>query len=113
VNDIGGALSWGSLLSFIKGLGPDSALAQDLGQSKGWESTTKTNAILCDICDLLQAINNNLVAFMSGGKTRRKTKPYPRPGRDKDKNERKLGKGGLALTDLREWIRRKQEHGKR
>ena len=46
---MGGTLSWGSLHSFIKNLGSDSALAKDLGKSTGWENTLTTNQILADI----------------------------------------------------------------
>lgn len=106
MDDVGGALSWRSLRSFIKHLGSDSALARDLGKSTGWENTLETNVILADIYDLLQVINNNLVAFASGGKTKRKIKPYPRPGRDEDK-KRKIGRGGLPINEMREWIRRR------
>lgn len=104
LDDIGGALSWRSLYSFIKFLGTDSALARDLDKSTGWETTIKTNAILADIYDLLQVINSNLVGI--GGGKPKKPKPYPRPGRDEDK-KRKIGKDAVPVTDLREWIRRK------
>ena len=110
INDIGGALSWSSLYSFIKHLGTDSALARDLGKSTGWEGTLRTNAILADIFDLLQAINANLVNFASGGKQKMKYKPYPRPGRD-DNNTHKFGKGAMPANELAEWFRRKQKHG--
>lgn len=100
INDIGGALSWESLRSFIKNLGTDSALARDLGKSTGWESTLKTNVILADIYDLLQVINNNLCH------SKKRIKPYPRPGKGED-NERKIGKGALPVAELREWIRRR------
>ena len=109
LNDLGGALTWGSLYSFIKHLGSDSALARDLGKSSGWETTAQTNAILADIYDLLQAINANLVNYASGGKQKRKLTPYPRPGREED-NKRKLGKGAMPLNELREWFRR-HSHG--
>lgn len=105
---MGGALSWGSLASFIKNLGTDSALARDLDKATGWEGTIKTNAILADIYDLLQVINANLVSFASGGKKRTKIKPYPRPGGDK--NTKRLGRGALPLDQLREWIKERQ-HG--
>lgn len=108
-DDIGGALSWSALYSFIKNLGGDSALARDLGKSTGWETTLKTNAILADIFDLLQVIHAELVHWKSGGKKKSKIKPYPRPGRDED-NKRKLGKGALPLDELREWMRRRR-HG--
>ena len=113
LEDVGGALSWSSLVSFIKHLGGDSALARDLDKSTGWENTQKTNEILADIYDMLQVINANLVAFASGGHKKTKIKPYPRPGREEDNNERKLGSGGLKLEELREWIRRRRENGRR
>ena len=109
VDDIGGALSWRSLNSFIRHLTPDSALGRDLEKYTGWETTVKTNAILADIYDLLQVINANLCGLGSKHPTRKKIKPYPRPGKD-DNNERKIGKGGLPIDKLREWIRSKQ-HG--
>ena len=109
LDDVGGTLSWSALYSFIHNLSTDSALARDLGKSTGWESQVKTNAILADIYDLLQVINNNLCGLGSKHHTRKKIKPYPRPGKD-DNNERKIGKGGLPIDKLREWIRSRQ-HG--
>ena len=101
---MGGTLSWGSLHSFIKNLGSDSALAKELGKSTGWENTLTTNQILGDIYDILQVI-----AILITRKRKRIT-PYPRPGADK--NNRKLGKGAMPLNELREWFKRKREkHG--
>lgn len=111
VDDIGGALSWGALYSFIKNLGSDSALARDLGKSTGWETTLQTNTMLADIFDLLEVIHADLVFWMSKGKKKKNIKPYPRPGRDEDK-KRKIGKGAMPLDQLREWLRR-DKHGKR
>ena len=108
MDDIGGALSWSSLHSFLINIGGDSALARDLDKSTGWDQTIKTNAILADIYDLLQVIRAEIVAL--GGKKPRKIKPYPRPGADEDK-KRKLGKGAMPLTELRKWIKERQEHG--
>jgi len=110
LDDVGGALSWRSLYSFIKHLDTNSALARDLGKSTGWESTLKTNAILADLYDLLQAINANLVR-LGGGKVKN-IKPYPRPGKD-DNNTTKFGKGALPVDELHAWIeaRRQQQNG--
>ena len=110
MDDLGGELSWFALSSFIQNLDTGSALARDLNKSTGWETTLKTNAILADIYDLLQIINSNLCGL--GGKKQKKFKPYPRPNA-KDTNTRKIGKGALPYNDLREWIKRKQENGKR
>jgi len=110
LEDVGGALSWSSLASFIKYLDGTSALARDLGKATGWETTAKTNEILANIFDLLQVINANLVNMASGGKKKVKVKPYPRPGRDED-NTRKIGKGALPVEDLHAWIRERQTNG--
>ena len=109
LDDIGGALSWSSLHSFIKFLPGDSALAREAGEISVWDSRMKTNAILADIYDSLQLLNANLVAYASGGKTKPKLTPYPRPGRE-DNTKRTFGKGPLPLEQMREWIRSKQ-HG--
>ena len=103
MDDVGGALSWSALNSFVRNLDSGSALARDLGKSTGWENTLMTNQILADIYDLLQ-----VVAIMLSGK-KKQIKPYPRPGREDDK--KRIGSGAIPVTDLREWIRRKQGHG--
>ena len=105
LDDVGGALSWGALRSFIKYLGTDSALARALGKSTGWETTIKTNEIVADCFDLLQVINLNLINKGNKKKLKKNIKPYPRPGRDND-NKRKLGKGPVPVDELREMIRR-------
>lgn len=109
LDDAGGALSWSSLNAFVKNLGSDSALARDLGKQTGWEDTLKTNAILADIYDLLQAVYITLVSMATNGKTKKHLKPYPRPGKDEN-NTRKIGKGALPFKDLRDWIKERQ-HG--
>lgn len=110
IDDIGGALSWGSLYSFIKNLGGDSATARELGKATGWETTLQTNILLADIFDLLQVIHADIVAWASGGKKKANNKPYPRPGAAEDK-KRKVGKGAMPLTELREWMNRRRTHG--
>lgn len=110
---MGGELSWFALSSFIENLGTDSALARDLKKSTEWEDTLRTNIILADIYDLLQAINLNLCA-MGGSKQHKKVKPYPRPfGKDNDKTTKKIGKDPLPFEQLKEWIKGKQDNGKR
>ena len=104
LDDVGEALPWASLYSFIKHLGTNSALAKELGKSTGWETTLQTNIILADIFDLLQVIHADLVAWASGGKKKANNKPYPRPGKEEHKNTRKLGSGAMPVDKLREWI---------
>lgn len=110
LDDLGGRLSWSALYSFIHNLGTDSALARELGRSTGWEDTLTTNRILADIYDLLQVIRAEIVTIK--GAKPKKIKPYPRPGKGKDK-KRRIGQGSAMPYDkLREWIRSKQ-NGKR
>ena len=78
-----------------------------MGYATGWDTTTKTNAILADIYDILQVINRNLVASHSKKPVKQKIKPYPRPGQDE--NERKIGKGALPVNELRAWIENKRK----
>ena len=99
MDDVGGALSWSALNSFVRNLDSGSALARDLGKSTGWENTLTTNQILADIYDLLQVI-----AIMISHK-RKQLKPYPRPGREKD---RKIGKGAVKVTELEKWFKEKR-----
>lgn len=102
LNDVGGRLPWSALSSFIHNLQPDSALCREIGGYAGWESTLKTNIILADVCDTLQAI-----ALSLGGK-KHKFKPYPRPF-DKDKQRKNIGKGAMPTVDsLRNWFKEKR-----
>lgn len=105
LNDVGGALSWCALNSFVKNLKGDSALARDLNKSTGWEDTLTTNQILADIYDLLQIINANLVG-MRGKKV--KFKPYPRPGKE-DRDVKRFGKGAMPFEELKKWFENKRK----
>ena len=109
IEDVGGALSWSALDSFIKHIGPSSALARDLGYTlEGWDTVTKTNAILADIYDMIQVLNRNIVAINSKRHTSEKITPYPRPGKD-DKNKKRIGKGALPKNELLAWIEKKRK----
>lgn len=111
MNDIGGALPWRSLISFIKYLPGDSALAKDLDKSTGWETTLKTNEILANVYDILQLIDNHLCRFISRGKSKPKFTPYPRPGKDKNKTVRKIGSGPMTPDELKKWYFRENQDG--
>lgn len=107
IEDVGGVLSWDALDSFIKHIGPSSALAHELGYNlEGWDTITKTNALLADIYDMLQVLNRNIVQSSSKKKITEKITPYPRPGRETKK--RNLGKGALPANELRAWIEEKR-----
>lgn len=109
LDDVGGRLSWSALSSFVRHLDTGSELAKDLGKSTGWESTVKTNALLADIYDLLQAINANICNLRD--RKRRKIKPYPRPGKEKD--TKKIGKGAMPFNALAEWFEEKRNAKRR
>ena len=104
LDDVGGALSWSSLNSFIKNLDSDSAFAREVNKTMGWETTVKTNDLLANIFDMLQVIHADLVSWGTRGKKKAKVKPYPRPGKEEDKNMRKYGKGALPVDELEAWI---------
>ena len=72
-----------------------------------WSTTTKTNAILADIYDVLALINANLIALASK-RAAKQPKPYPRPRRKENENERHFGSGALPPDELREWFNRKR-----
>lgn len=106
VADIGSTLSWYTVKAILEHLGLDSALARDLHEEYTlWNSTLKTNFLLADIADLLQAIDYHLVS-MTGAKVK-KPKPYPRPSKDTD-NKKHIGKGAMKVDELKKWIFKKR-----
>lgn len=107
-NDIGRALSWDALDSFLRNVGLDSALARELKpEMAAWATPLKTNTILADIADELAQINANLVAI-GAGRPAKKPRPYPRPWRDQNTDEQHFGKGALPPDELRKWFERKR-----
>lgn len=72
-----------------------------------WGTTTKTNAILADIFDVLAMMNANLVALGSH-KPAKKPKPYPRPHRKDDTESRHFGSKPLPVPELHKWIEQKR-----
>ena len=59
---------------------------------------------------MLQAIDIHLVRFISGGKTKPKLTPYPRPGKG-DNNMRKIGKDPMTPDELRKWYFKESKDG--
>ena len=45
------------------------------------------------------------------GKRKPNIKPYPRPGKEEKKNEKKLGKGAMPASELFAWFRRNERNG--
>lgn len=105
--DVGRALSWGALASFVSNISPDSALAREINPKVAvWATRAKTNAILADIFDMLASINANLVA-VGNGKRAKKPKRYERPT-DNSGTKRLGGKGALPHDELVAWIEEKR-----
>ena len=100
LRDVGHSLSWGALHSFISNIEPDSALSRELApDTYKWSTTTKTNAILADIYDMLALINANLVAIGSHKQTKTPP-PYPRPGNKKDGKH--IGDEAIPASELKD-----------
>ena len=103
LNDVGGALSWGALKSYLSHIKLGSALAGELNPEwTEWSTTAKTNAILADIYDQLQVVNSQLRVLITH-KPSRRPEPYKRPG-DNKKETKRIGKGSLPASKMREWI---------
>ena len=110
LSDLGKSVSWGTLDAFLRHLPADSAFMRELyPESAPWATTTKTNAILADIYDLLSVINSNLVAIITR-KPPKEPKRYPRPGvkQQKNENEQHFGSGALPAVELRSWFEEKR-----
>lgn len=104
--DVGGALSWDALHSFISCLGTDSATMREVDpEVSPWATTAKTNALLADMFDNLSVISANLRAIGSGKRAERPEK-YPRP--KKNKND-KIFKSSATPDEMRAFI----EEGRR
>lgn len=79
LSDVGRRLDWSALNSFMQKTAPDSALMREIHPDVyNWATPMKTNALLADIYDVLNAINANLCAKGTGKRAKR-PKPYPRP----------------------------------
>lgn len=110
LNDVGRSLSWGALKSFLSTAKPGSALSNKLNPDMTeWSTTLKTNALLADIFDQLSLVNSNL-RFLISHKRGKRPEPYKRPWL-KDVNRQHIGNGALSVTDMREWIKRRQKAG--
>lgn len=102
LSDVGSTLSWSALKSFLSQIKLGSALGEELNpEISAWSTRKKTNEILADIFDILQVINAQLRVIASH-KPGRKPEPYDRPGQEKGK--KRIGKGALPLSQMREWI---------
>lgn len=93
-----GAAGKVALISFINYLPPDSALNREMNpkdEFASWPTTSKTNAILADLFDLVMAAN-----------TKKGVKPpqYPRPTK-----KRTIGRGAVSIDEFWKWWNAKEE----
>lgn len=104
LHDVGGALPWGAFLHFLQYVPRTSALSRELNPTtddERWADGHATAAILADMYDLLNQLNENIVA---SGSRRRAThvKPYPRPWA-KGQGERKFGRDPIPVSEFEAW----------
>ena len=93
-DDIGGALPWSALFSFIRHLPLTSALQRELNpEVASWCAGEHNASILADLWDLVAHVNTQ----------RGHTPPkYPRP-KPISKTERQIGANPLPIKDFDAW----------
>ena len=96
-----GAAGIVALVHFIANLDIDSSLMRTIGEVDvaEWASNLKTNVLLADVFDAIAMFNFNFASANSKHKPQ-KPKPYPRPW---VKNEDKIGKGAIPVSQFWEW----------
>ena len=111
LDDVGGALPWTAFRSFVSSLGVSSALFRSMyPEQAAWSSAARTNALLADVFDAVQALSYAFACANTGkGKPRpKKPKPYPRPGAKRD--EGRIGDGAIPIRDFESWWNGGEEH---
>lgn len=101
--DLGEALPYASLLSFINYLPADSAIRRaQQPDIAPWLDGQKTAVVLADLYDLVGSLAYMFASVHHGkGSKPKKPKPYPRPW-IKDP-ARKLGSGAMPVSEFEEW----------
>ena len=103
--DLGGALSWAALSHFVQHIPRTSALSRELvpkSDAERWADGAATAAILADMYDLLNQLNNNLAARGSGHRARA-VKPYPRPWATPQKGSKRIGRDPIPISEFEKW----------
>ena len=108
LDDVGDALPWGALLSFLKHLPADSAYRRETVPGIEWADGRIVPVILADIYDGISAIRYAYARRNSRSKPKT-PKPYPRPGRE-SKETKRIGAGAIPVRDFEKWWR--GEHGR-
>lgn len=103
LSDIGGALSWDALDSFIAKTEPGSALSYELDPERAqWATLDGVNTLLADIYDLLAQMDCNIRALHTG-KRQQKPRRHPRPGRKAENKH--IGRASVPVDDVKNVIR--------
>jgi len=102
-----GAAGIVALIHFLRNLDGDSAIAKEAsgGKAAEWNTHFKSNAMIADIYDAIQALQYT-VASMGGGKPN-KPKPYPRPWAKGE--TKKFGKDPVPISKFWDWWTRKEK----
>ena len=109
LDDLGGTLSWASLLHFVSNLDEHSAYVKkkDGHEVAAWSTRVKTNAILADIYDEIAMLNYFFLAANTPKNSPKPKlpKPYPRPGVDESSSSgtRKFGSKPIPVSQFDDW----------
>lgn len=105
--DVGGALPWSALLHFVEHIPRTSALSRELEpttEAEQWANGAATAAILADIYDLVNQLNNNMISRGTGRRAR-PIKPYSRPWKS-EKGAQRIGSGAIPISSFEQWWNR-------
>ena len=101
-----GATGIVALAHFVKQLDISSRTYAEMHDSawlSGWSMRIKTNALLADLFDAVNALRYAYVASVSKRKPD-KPKPYPRPWhKSRDKGTKHYGRDGIPIKDFKKW----------
>ena len=99
-----GAAGVVALAHFARHLDADSATSRELSTYQGWDTTTKTNAMLADLYDGMAAL---LWTYQAAHSKRKppKPKPYPRPWA---KHGKRLGRDPIRASEFDKWWKSKE-----
>lgn len=101
--DVGRALPYASLLSFVNYLPADSAIRRAQEPGIEWSDGRMVAPVLADLYDAITHLQYMYAMAHKGkGAKPRKPKPYPRPW-VKDKTTEHFGKGAIPVSEFEKW----------
>lgn len=105
IDDVGQALSFRRLSHFVSNLPPTSATWRALNPTLApWVDGTKTDALLADVFDVINALRHQHAMANRNPKHRppRPPEPYPRPWLEVDRGET-IGRDGIPISQFAQW----------